>query len=175
LVLGEAVVSDRPLMTVIKLDKVWVNANIYESDLAGVRIGDRALIRALAYSNHSFEGHVFYISDEVDRKTRIVLARIEVPNPGHLLKPGMFAHAMIEGSGGSREVVVVPDSAVFDYQDSKIVFIALGPNRYQPRVVETGGETQDGVEILAGLSEGDQIAASGGLTLKGLLINQRSK
>jgi cobalt-zinc-cadmium efflux system membrane fusion protein len=175
LVLGEAVASDHPLMTVINLDKVWVNANIYESDLAAVKIGDRAIIQVVAYPARSFEGHTFYIGDEVDRKTRTVLARIEVPNPGHLLKPGMFAHAVIEGSGGSREVVVVPDSAVFTYQDNKIVFIASGPNRYQARLVEVGGETQDGVEILDGLSEGEQVVASGGLALKSLLMNQNSQ
>src|SRR5579875_870198 len=92
-VLGEAVASDRPLMTVINLDQVWVNTNVYESDLAAVRIGDRAIVRVVAYPDRDFEGRVFYIGDEVDRRTRTVLARIEVPNPGHLLKPGMFAHA----------------------------------------------------------------------------------
>jgi membrane fusion protein, heavy metal efflux system len=175
LVLGEAVASDRPLMTVINLDKVWVNANIYESDLATVNIGDRAIIQVVAYPTRNFEGHTFYIGDEVDRKTRTVLARIEVPNPGHLLKPGMFAHTVIEGSGRSRDVVVVPDSAVFAYQDNKVVFIAAGPDRYQARVVEVGGETRDGVEILDGLSAGEQVVASGGLALKSLLMSQNSQ
>jgi multidrug efflux pump subunit AcrA (membrane-fusion protein) len=82
---------------------------------------------------------------------------------------------VIEGSGGSREVVVVPDSAVFTYQDDRIVFIASGPNRYQARLVEVGGETQDGVEILDGLNEGEQVVASGGLALKSLLMNQDSQ
>jgi cobalt-zinc-cadmium efflux system membrane fusion protein len=175
LVLGQAVASDRPLMTVIDLDKVWVNTNVYESDLAAVKIGDRALVHVVAYPDRNFEGRVFYISDEVDRTTRTVLARIEVPNQDHLLKPGMFAHTVIEGSGGSREAVVVPESAVFDYQSGKIVFIAVGPNRYQARSVEVGGDTGDGIEILAGLRAGDEVVANGGLPLKSLLMSQRSK
>ncbi|HJU09395.1 MAG TPA: efflux RND transporter periplasmic adaptor subunit [Candidatus Binataceae bacterium] len=175
LVLGEAVHSDRPLMTVINLDKIWVNTNIYESDLAAVKVGDQALVRVEAYPERSFEGHVFYIGDEVDRHTRTVPARIEVQNQGHLLKPGMFAHAVIEGSGGSREAVIVPESAIFDYQHGKAVFIQIGANRYQARAVEVGGETGDRVEILAGLREGDEVVASGDLPLKTLLMNQHSR
>jgi len=173
-VLGQAVTSDRPLMTVINLDRVWVNTNIYESDLAAIRIGDNAIVRAMAYPNSSFEGRVSYIGSEIDRKTRTILARIEVPNPNHLLRPGMFAHTVIDGSGGSREVIVVPQSAVFDYDNKKIVFVADGPNRYLARVVETGREAENGVEIPSGLKESDQVVARGGLALKGMLINTHS-
>ena len=173
-VLGQAVTSDRPLMTVIDLDRVWVNTNIYESDLAAIRIGDNAIVRAIAYPQSSFEGRVSYIGSEIDRKTRTIPARIEVPNPNHLLRPGMFAHTVIDGSGGSREVVVVPQSAVFDYEDKKIVFVEAGANRYLARVVETGQEAGNGVEIPSGLKEGDQVVARGGLALKGLLLNSHS-
>lgn len=172
---GEAVSSDRPLMTVINLDQVWVNTNIFESDLAAIRIGDRATVKVVAYPENSFEGRLSFIGDEVDRKTRTVLARIEVPNPDHLLKPGMFAHAVILASGGSREAVVIPVSAVFDYGGTKIVFTAAGPNRYRSHPVELGSETHGGVEIASGLSEGDKVVESGGLALKGLLIKQGSK
>jgi membrane fusion protein, heavy metal efflux system len=175
LVLGEAVASDRPLMTVINLDKVWVNTNVYESDVAAVKPGDDAIVRVMAYPDRSFEGHVFYLADEVDRRTRTILARIEVPNPDHLLKPGMFAHSVIEGSGGSRNVVVIPQSAVFDYQAGKVVFVALGSNRYQARSVQIGAESGDGVEILGGLQEDENVVARGGLALKGLLMNQASR
>lgn len=175
LVLGEAVASDRSLMTVINLDQVWVNTNVFESDLAAIKIGDRATVRVVAYPGRSFEGRLFYIGDEVDRRTRTVLARIEVPNPDHLLKPGMFARTVIEGSGGSREVVVVPSSAVFDFQGGKIVFVAVGANRYQARAVQLGGETEEGAEILTGVGEGEPVVTSGGLALKGLLMNRGSR
>jgi cobalt-zinc-cadmium efflux system membrane fusion protein len=170
-VLGESVSSDRPLMTVINLDQVWVNTNIYESDLAAVKVGDKAIVRVMAYPNSSFEGHLSFIGDEVDRKTRTVLARVEVPNPNHLLKPGMFAHTVIEGSGGSHEVIVVPQSAVFDYEDKKIVFISAGTNRFVVRFVEAVGESENGIEIGSGVKPGDQVVSHGGLALKGLLIN----
>jgi len=87
----------------------------------------------------------------------------------------MFAHTVIEGSGGSREVVIVPETSVFDYQGGKVVFISAGPNRYQARSVEIGGSTGEGIEILAGLQAGEEVVATGGLPLKSLLMNQRSK
>jgi cobalt-zinc-cadmium efflux system membrane fusion protein len=174
LVLGASVASDRPLMTVVNLEKIWVITNIFESDLAAVKIGDLATVTVVAYPQRSFEGHVSYIGDEVDRQTRTVLARIEVPNQNHLLKPGMFAHAVIEGSGGSRAVVVVPDSAVFDYQGGKIVFIASGPNSYQARSVKVAGKS-GGVEIMEGLRDGEEVVTSGGLALKGMLMNQGAR
>jgi membrane fusion protein, heavy metal efflux system len=175
LLAGEAVASDRSLMTVINLDKVWVDTNLFESDVAAVRIGDPATVSVVAYPDRAFEGQVFYIGNEVDRKTRTVLARIEVPNLDDLLKPGMFARAVIEGSSDSREALIVPDSAVFDYQGSKIVFVAAGANRYEERPVQVGGQSQGGAEILSGLSGGEQVVVSGGLALKGLLLKQSSE
>jgi membrane fusion protein, copper/silver efflux system len=118
------------------------------------------------FANPKFEGRVFYVLDEVDRKARSVLARIEVPNPGHLLKPGMFAHTLIEASDSSREVPIVPESAVCDYQDDKVVFVAAGPSRYETRSVDVGGRSEDNVEIVAGMSEGQQVVITGGLALK---------
>lgn len=174
-VLGEAVTADRPLMTVINLDKVWVDTNVFESDLAAVKVGDPATVRVVAYPRRDFAGRLSYIGDEVDLRTRTVLARIEVPNPDHLLKPGMFAHTVIQGSGASRQVVMAPASAVFDYQGGKVVFIAAGPNRYQARLVTVGSETGDAVEILSGLSDGEELVTSGGLALKGLLMNQGAR
>jgi RND family efflux transporter MFP subunit len=160
---------------VINLDKVWVNTNVYESNVAAVKLGDDAIVRVMAYPDRSFEGHVSYLADEVDRRTRTILARIEVPNPDHLLKPGMFARSLIEGSGGSRNVIVVPQSAVFDYQAGKVVFVALGSNRYQARSVQVGAEAGDGVEILGGVQADENVVARGGLALKGLLMNQASR
>jgi len=124
------------------------------------------------FANPKFEGRVFYVSDKADRKTRTVLARIEVPTPGHLLKPGMFAHTLVEDSDSSREVLIVPESAVFGYQDDKVVFVAAGPSRYKTRSVEVGDRSEDNVEIVAELSEGEQVVITGGLALKSLLINK---
>jgi cobalt-zinc-cadmium efflux system membrane fusion protein len=147
LTIGEAVDSKQPLMTVIDLDEVWVITNIFESDLAAVQTGDPVAVTVDAYPGRSFYGKVSYIGDEIDRQTRTVQARISVPNAEHLLKPGMFARAQIASYGGSREVLTVPESAVFSYQNGPIVFVATDMNRFVARPVRVGVRSGDAVEI----------------------------
>lgn len=163
--------SDEPI-TVINLGRVWVIANVFEYDLATLRPGASAAIKLDALPDRKFDGEVTYISDSVDPKTRTVQARIVVPNPDRLLKLGMFAHARIESTLGSREVLGVPDEAVFEVGGKKIVFVALGGGRYQPRVVRIGAIGVDLVEVASGLNPGDQIVTRGGLVLKAMMLNQ---
>src|SRR5579871_1869735 len=113
LTVGEAVDREHTLMTVINLEHVWVITNVFEHDLHALQTGAPAWITVSAYPGHRFQGRVFYVGDEVDRKTRTVEARIEVPNPERLLKPGMFAQAEISALGTSREALAVPQSSVF--------------------------------------------------------------
>ena len=162
--------SEEPI-TVIDLDKVWVIANVFESDLVQLRHGANASITVDALVGQKFDGKVTYISDTVDRKTRTVQARIEVPNPEHLLKLGMFAHARIESALGAREVLCVPDESVFDVGGRKVVFIALGNGSYEPRVVQLGEAGTDLVEVAAGLKAGDRVVTRGGLALKAMMLS----
>lgn len=173
LTVGEAVDSTKILLTIIDLREVWVITNIFESDLAAIKLGDQVSIAVDAYPDRTFSGRLSYIGDEVDRATRTVQARSSVPNPDALLKPGMFARARIESfNGGSREVIAVPETAVFSYQGGPIVFVTAGPNRYIARSIVLGERAGDEVEVRTGLSVGDQIVARGGLALKALLMQQ---
>jgi membrane fusion protein, heavy metal efflux system len=158
---------------VINLERVWVVANIFEHDLAGLQIGDLAEITVDAYPNRAFTGRVTYIGDEVDRSTRAVLARIEVPNPAHELKPGMFARAAID-TGSIREVVVAPESAIYEVDGKQVVFVPSGDGGYSVRPVKLGSRGNETVEIVAGLKQGDQVVAKGGLALKSLIANKEA-
>ncbi len=122
-------------ITVINLERVWVMVNIFEHDLANLRTGDMAQVAVDAYPRRTFSGRVTFIGDEVNRSTRAVLARIEVPNPDHLLKPGMFAHASIE-TGSTREVVVAPESAIYEVDGKMVVFVPSGAGGYSVRSVK---------------------------------------
>jgi cobalt-zinc-cadmium efflux system membrane fusion protein len=160
--------NDEPLV-VINLDRVWMTANVFEHDLARLHQGARATVAVDAYPKRTFAGSVTYIGDEVDRANRTVQARIEVPNPGHLLKPGMFGHAEIS-AGGTSEGVVVPESAVFDLGGRKVVFIPEGGGVYRVRDVTLGAAGGGQVEILSGVSPGEQVVSHGGLALKTLFM-----
>ncbi len=171
LTVGSLIDSDDDPMVVIDLDDVWVIANIFEHDLAGVALGEAARIAVEAYPGQPFEGTVRYIADTVNRETRTIAARIEVANPEHRLKPGMFAHAEIEASREGRAVLVAPDAAIYQVGKRKIVFVAAGGNRFEVREVVLGRPDKDAVEVLSGLREGDQVATQGGVTLKAMLLN----
>jgi cobalt-zinc-cadmium efflux system membrane fusion protein len=158
-------------ITVINLERVWVVASIFEHDLAGLKPGDPAEISVDSYPNRTFTGNVTYIGDEINRITRAVLARIEVPNLDRVLKPGMFAHALIETSA-ARPVVVAPESAIYEVDGKQVVFVPSDQGGYVERTVTLGAHGPGTVEILAGLNPGDRVVAKGGLALKTLISNR---
>jgi len=158
-------------LTVINLERVWVVANIFEHDLAGLRTGDLAEITVEAYPNRNFTGRITYIGDEVDRTTRAVRAKIEVPNPDHVLKPGMFARTTID-TGSARGVIVAPETAIYEVDGKEVVFVPDGDGRFSVRPVTLGRRGNVTVEITAGLKQGDQVVAKGGLALKSLIANK---
>jgi cobalt-zinc-cadmium efflux system membrane fusion protein len=171
LIVGQMVNGDAVVMTVMNLDHVWVLANIFEHDLAGLSVGAPARIKVEAYPEQTFDGMVSYISDTVDPATRTVQARIDVPNPGHRLKPGMFANAQIQTGRGGREVLAVPASAVYDINNQKAVFVQTEPHVFTLRRVTVGAVGNKDVEILSGLQDGELVVIHGGLVLKALLVN----
>jgi membrane fusion protein, heavy metal efflux system len=160
-----------PPITVVNLDKVWVIANIFERDLADVKTGDLVKVTADAYPDNVFSGEIVYIGDEVDRATRSVKARMEVPNPEHLLKPGMFAKVSI-AADHSREVVVAPESAIFEVNGQPVAFVPVGNDRFELRPLKLGNSGDGTVEIRSGLTPGDNVVAKGGLALKSLIANK---
>lgn len=170
LTIGAMVNRDVHPLKVINLSRVWIFANIFESELASLRVGDEASVTVDAYPGRIFTGRVAYIGDEVDRITRSVRARIDVASPDRLLKPGMFAQAEI-AVASARDVIVAPDSALFNVKGNTVAFVATGPNTYSARWLRLGMRGSDTVQVISGLHDGDQVVSRGGLTLKTMLAN----
>jgi membrane fusion protein, heavy metal efflux system len=171
LIVGQMVSGDAEVLSVMNLDHVWVLANIFEHDLAGLAVGAIAQVKVEAWPDQSFEGVVSYLSDTVDPATRTVQARIEVPNPDHRLKPGMFAQAEIRTAGRAREVLAAPATSIYDVNGAKAVFVQTKPHVFSVRPVVVGAAGHEEVEILSGVRSGDQVVTHGGLLLKALLVN----
>jgi cobalt-zinc-cadmium efflux system membrane fusion protein len=167
LTIGAMVDREQEPLVVINLDHVWVLAGVFEHDLSGLGVGDTAEVTVDAYPGKTFEGKVTYIGDEIDRSSRTVQARIEVPNPGHLLKPGMFARAEI-GETDTRLVLAAPESAVYELAGRKVAFVQTAPGSFAVRPVTIGSAGGGTVEVLSGLHEGDRVVSRGGLVLKTL-------
>ena len=172
LTIGSFVSGDESVITIIDLRNVWVLVNVFEHDLSTLQIGESAEITVGAYPDERFNGVVSYIGDTVDRATRTVQARIDVPNPERRLKPGMFANAQITTTARkSREVLTAPASAVYEINGQKSVFVEVSADNFAVRPVTLGSAGHSDVEILSGVTEGEHVVSEGGLALKAMLVN----
>ncbi|MAX24702.1 MAG: efflux transporter periplasmic adaptor subunit [Phycisphaeraceae bacterium] len=143
------------------LSKIWVIVTLYEYQLPYIQTGNKVTMSLPYIPGHTFEGSVVYIYPYLDTKTREVQVRLEFENPDGLLKPGMFANVTLENKLASDRILA-PREAIIDTGERQVAFVALGNGRFQPRDVMTGIQTQnDEVEILQGLSEGENVVTSG--------------
>lgn len=137
------------------LSRVWVLADIYEAELSRVKVGLPAELTVQAAPGRTFKGRIAFVDPVMDPKTRTARARVEFPNPGGILKPEMFGDVVVRGQG--RKGLVIPLDAVLDAGTTKVVFVALGDGKFEPREVTTGATVGEKVEIRSGLAAGDEV------------------
>jgi len=147
------------LYQIADLSSVWAIAEVPEQDIGRVQLGSRTQVTVDAYPDRTFDGRVTFIYPTLDSATRTVQVRMEIANPNGLLKPAMFANAQIE-AGKSGKVLTVPASAVIDSGTRQVVLVRLPEGRFEPRTVTLGGRSDDYVEILKGVAEGEQVVTS---------------
>lgn len=164
---GQEVRADQatPLLTVSSLDTVWVLADAYEQDLSLIGEGDPVTIRVLAYPAETFAGRVSHVGDVVDPTTRTVKIRCLADNPGHRLKPEMFAKVDVRNVTGHK-VITVPTKAVLNDGDKAVVIVATEGNVFRTRRVEVGPELDGQVRVLSGLMPGEKIVTDGAIFMK---------
>lgn len=166
LTVGETVEpkGESPAFVLLNTSQLWANANLYERDLAKVKVGQSATVTVSAFPDKTFQGRVSLISPELDPKTRTAHARIVVQNAGDMLKPKMFATARI--STGTQQSLAVPASAIQQDKEKSFVFVQTGPETFERRDVEAGSKGGALVPINAGLQPGDKVVSEGAFTLK---------
>ena len=150
---------DMELYTIVDLSKVWIVADIFESDGALVRVGQTASLSLAYLPGQSLNARVTFIQPEVDATTRTLKVRLEAANPGQQLKPEMFV--AVDLRIPSAPMLTVPADAVLDSGIRKTIFIDKGDGRFEPRIVETGEQHDGRIAILRGLTAGEKIAISG--------------
>jgi Cu(I)/Ag(I) efflux system membrane fusion protein len=139
---------------------VWVQADVYEYELPWVKKGTAAAVTLDYIPGRTFHGTVSYVYPYLEGKTRTATARIELVNPGVLLKPDMFAHVELSPRVAGK-TVLIPSDAVIRTGVRNVVFIARGEGRFQPREVRLGLEGEEGtVQVLSGLSGNERIVIS---------------
>jgi len=165
---GKYVDPGTTLYELADLSTVWIYADVYESEIAGVKLNQPAAATFDAYPGETFQGKVQYIYPYLNETTRTVRVRLELPNPKLKLKPGMYGNVLIQTD--QQERLVVPKEAVLDTGVRQIVFLDKGKGMYVPTEVKLGRRSEDKVEVLAGLKEGDHV-----VTAANFLLDAQSK
>jgi len=148
------------LYQIADLSSVWLLADVFEQDLGLVRQGQSVKIRVDAYPDKAFTGKVTFIYPTVMPETRTAKVRIELPNPGGLLKPAMYARVEIASGRGRGKVLAVPDSAVLDTGTRQLVLVQRGEGAFEPRQVKLGMRTDGYIEVLDGVKVGESVVVS---------------
>jgi len=148
--------------TVVDLASVWVVGALYERDWSRVRVGSAASVTTSAGPGLARQGRVSYIDPRVSAETRTARVRVEVLNPGRLLRLGMYADIEVAATG-DRQAVMVPRSAVQNVGDRQVVYVAnpSEPGTFTEREVRVGDASGEQIEIVSGVEQADRVVSRG--------------
>ena len=156
---NQKVTPDSDLYTITDLSRIWIVADVFESDITAIKIGDSAYVSFPSGNVPPLGAKVSYIQPQVDPMTRTLKVRLDAANPGLRMKPEMFINVEF-GIKGARQLVV-PAEAVLDTGDRQTVFVDLGDGYLEPRQVVVGDRFGDRVAITGGLAAGERVVSSG--------------
>jgi len=148
---------------VANLSSVWVIANIYESDVQYIKVGQNVEITSSSYPNEPFNAKINFVDPVFDPASRTLEVRIDVANRNYKLKPDMYVKIKINTFRGQN--LAVPTNAVIRTGDKDIVYVEKEKGVYVPRKVKVGYEQDGYFEILSGLKEGEVVVSSGGFLI----------
>jgi len=161
---GALISPSTPMVTLVHMATLKVVANVLEKDIAFVKSGMKVKILTEAYPDKPFEGAVVRINKALDLATRTLQAEINIPNPGHLLKPGMFARIEV-ALQEKPAALAVPRQAVLEEGGNRSVFVVEGNQAIRKPIV-TGIEQDQLIEVVKGLKDGDKIVVRGQESLR---------
>ena len=158
-VAGQSVMPGMKLYRIADLRTVWIEGAVFEQDLAFIRAGAPVRAELAAYPGRPVDGRVSFVWPTVDEQSRSARVRVAFPNPGGLLKPGMYATLFFEAVVGA-EVLQVPAEAVVQTGERNLVFVVGPDGALTPREVVLGARAGGRFQVLSGLAGGERIVAS---------------
>jgi RND family efflux transporter MFP subunit len=147
------------LYQIVDVSSVWIVADVFEQDLALVKPGQAAKVKVNAYPDKEFTAKVAYVYPSLNAQTRTVAVRLELANPGGLLKPAMYADIELAALGKGK-VLTVPTSAVIFGGTRQTVLVEVAEGRFEPREVKLGAQGKDYVEVLEGVGESEKVVVA---------------
>jgi len=156
---GQFVTPATELYKIADLSRVWVFADVYENEVSWIQVGDPVDMKLAAIPGKVFTGRVGYIYPYAEEKTRTIKVRLEFANPDQLLKPDMFADVTIHAQR-KVDAIVIPSEAVIRSGEREQVFVVREPGKFEPRTVRLGVSAQGLVQVLEGVSAGEEVVTS---------------
>ncbi|MBI4245530.1 MAG: efflux RND transporter periplasmic adaptor subunit [Planctomycetes bacterium] len=156
---GQFVRAGETALKMADLSSVWIHAEVYENEIRHLNKGGKAEIEIPAYPETQIQGEILDIFPFLNLKTRTIKVRIEVQNPDHKFKFGMYVKVNFKINLG--ENLVVPADAILDSGTKQIVFVSKEDGHFEPREVKLGARNNNYYEILSGLTENEEIVTSG--------------
>jgi len=158
---GSRAEAGATVLRLADLSRLWLDAQLPESQLAAVRPGQQAIVELPSEPGRRREAKVAAIVPVVDERSRTATARLDLPNDDGALQPGMFARVRVR-TRTEASALLIPADAVLDTGERQLVWIALGGGRFEPRTVRLGAAGEGGVvQVLDGLAAGESVVVSG--------------
>jgi Cu(I)/Ag(I) efflux system membrane fusion protein len=155
---GQFIGADQNLFTIADLSTIWVLADVYEQDFARVKVGQSAEMTLTALPGETIAGKVAFIYPSVAAKSRTLRVRLEFANPSFALRPGMYTDLQLLQD--NEPVLALPSDAVMDGGETKYAFVMRDGKHFEPRLLKLGRSGGDWIEVLSGVSEGDEVVTS---------------
>ncbi len=168
---GEKVDNLTSMMTIADPDLLRVSFNVYEKDIAGIKLGQKVIVESIAYPNQEFKGEIVFVSPSVDVDTRAIKIRVDVKNEEHLLKFGMFVTGKILAPI-TEKTLVLPDEAIQEVEGKNVVFVPKEgeADEFLLKEIKKGMASEEKTQILMGLEEGQSVVGKGSFYLKSELL-----
>jgi len=171
--MGDYVMEGTPVYKLADLSSVWVEAQVYSSEAASITENTKVEVTFPSLPGKIIEAKINFANPELLTDSKLVLARIEIPNTGDELTPGMQAYITVRTN--EKETLAVPSSAVLHDSNGATVWLKKSPGVYEPVMVQVGMENKEYSEIISGIEEGDAVVTSGAYLLQSEYIFKKGQ
>ncbi len=165
---GQYVTEGSSLYRIERLERIWVEADLYPNEVAFIKKGDLVDVVVSGFENNTVKGKVTFLSPEYRAGSQIITLRVEIANQERNFLPGMQANVLLSHSG--KQAIALPMDAVIRDERGSHVWVLTPEGAYASRMVETGIESDDKVEITAGIKEKENVVITGAYLLYGELV-----
>ena len=166
---GQYVAEGSPVFKIENLNQLWVEADLYPSEIADVKIGQSVNISVIGYENEPIKSKIDFISPQLESNSQIITIRANIPNLSNKFQPGMQANLSLPYLT-KNNIISLPNDAVLRDQKGNYIWIKTGNNTFEIRMIEIGSENEKFVIIKSGIKNGDEVVITGAYLLSSELI-----